>query len=91
MSAIDLGVAGDRNVPLLRWVVGIVWLVAAAVLWLSLGSYYDSVVLFRERINPGPQDLETVTFKILKCHNAHRTSRSNLSMGRRPIFRSPIV
>lgn len=66
MSSINLGVAADRNLPLLRWVAGLVWLLAAALLWLSLGSYYDSAVLFRERINPRPQDLQAVTFKILK-------------------------
>lgn len=45
------------------------WGLAALSLWLSLSSYFDSIVVFAYATAPEPKDLKTVTVRILEVHS----------------------
>lgn len=41
------------------------WLLAVLMLWLSLSSFFDSIVVFTYATAPQPGDLKTATFRII--------------------------
>jgi hypothetical protein len=43
------------------------WVLAALFLWMSLGSYFDSITVYKYATGPEPSDLKTATFQILQA------------------------
>lgn len=54
----------DLYLPLSPPLARIFWLLAALLLWLSLSSCFDSIVVFNYATVRQPEDLKTATFRI---------------------------
>jgi hypothetical protein len=55
----------DLYLPLSPPLACMFWLLAALMLWLSLSSCFDSIVVFNYATVRQPDDLKTVTFRII--------------------------
>lgn len=64
MPTTNLKTQGDQYLPLSPPLARICWFLSALMLWMSVGSGFDSVVVFNYSTIRQPDDLKTATFRI---------------------------
>ena len=64
MPTTSLKTQGDQYLPLSPPIARICWFLSVLLLWIALGSYFDSVVVFNYSTVRQPDNLKTATFKI---------------------------